>query len=174
MENAEKIFTRCEQEGFSYIQQMIIKQQEENIFLTFQCKTDCTSSVLSKDDKENYEESVSFFSCVSGGVIVWGIDSSKNKDGVNRAEKIQPISNGKTFLTKLNGLFSKDIPAIQPDVKNIYIPFPKEKNKGFVITYVPGNNYLLNLNNYYTKTRGSFVMMMGQILLNDVLKNRKL
>ncbi len=66
--------------------------------------------------------------------------------------------------------FSKDIPAIQPDVKNIYIPFPKEKNKGFVITYVPGNDYLLNLDNYYTKTRGSFVMMMGQILLNDVLK----
>ncbi len=88
MENAERIFTRCEQEGFSYIQQMITKQQEENIFLTFQRKTDYTNSVLSKDDKENYEKKVSFFSHVSGGVIVWGVDSSKNKDGVKISKKI--------------------------------------------------------------------------------------
>ncbi|CAH2465271.1 MULTISPECIES: hypothetical protein [Bacillus] len=174
MENAEKIFTRCEQEGFSYIQQMIIKQQEENIFLTFKRKTDYTNSILSKDDKKNYEKNVSFFSHVSGGVIIWGVASSKNIDGVNIAKKIQPISNGKAFLSNLNCLFPKDFIAINPDVKNIYIPFPKETNNGFVITYVPGNNYLLSLNNYYTKTRDNFVMMMGQILLNDVLKNRRL
>ncbi|MDM5439733.1 hypothetical protein QUG02_16835 [Bacillus hominis] len=174
MENAEKIFTRCEQEGFSYIQQMIIKQQEENIFIIFQCKTDYTNSILSKDDKKNYEKNVSFFSHLSGGVIVWGVKSSENKDGVKISKKIQPITNAKAFLTNLNCLLSKDFPAINPDVKNIYIPFPKETNNGFVITYVPGNNYLLSLNNYYTKTRDNFVMMMGQILLNDVLKNRRL
>ena len=95
MENAEKIFARCEQEGFSYIQHMIMKQQEENIFLTFKRKTDYTNSIFSKEDKNNYEKNVSFFSHVSGGVIIWGVASSKNKDGVNIAKKIQPISNGK-------------------------------------------------------------------------------
>ncbi|MED0967168.1 hypothetical protein [Bacillus paramycoides] len=174
MENAEKVFTRCEQEGFSYIQRMIIKPQEENIFLTFQCKTDYTNCVLSKDDRKNYEKNISFFSRVSGGVIIWGVASTKNKNGVRIAEKIQPISNGKAFLSNLNYLFLKKFTAINPDVKNIYIPFPKETNNGFVITYVPGKNYLLCLNNYYTKTRDNFVIMMGQILLNDVLKNRRL
>ncbi|AAY60578.1 hypothetical protein I6G76_01450 (plasmid) [Bacillus cereus] len=174
MENAEKIFTKLEQEGFSYIQQMIIKQQEENIFLTFQRKTDCTNSVLSKDDKKNYEKNISFFSHVSGGVIIWGVASSKNKNGVHIAGKIQPISNGKAFLSNLNYLFLKNFTAINPDANNIYIPFPEEKSKGFVITYVSGNNYLLRLNNYYIKNRDNFVMMLGQILLNDVLKNRRL
>lgn len=174
MENAEKIFTRCEQEGFSYIQQMIIKQQEENTFLTFKRKTDYTNSILSKDAKKNYEKNVSFFSHVSGGVIIWGVALSKNKDGDNIAKKIQPISNGKSFSSNLNCLLPKDFIAINPDVKNIYIPFPKETKNGFVITYVPGNNYLLSLNNYYTKIRDNFVMMVGQILLNDVLKNRRL
>jgi hypothetical protein len=151
---------------------MIMKQQEENIFLTFKRKTDYTNSIFSKEDKNNYEKNVSFFFLMFRGVIIWGVASSKNKDGVNIAKKIQPISNGKEFLSNLNCLFPKDFSAINPDVKNIYIPFPKETNNGFVITYVPGNNYLLSLNNYYTKTRDNFVMMMGQILLNDVLKNR--
>lgn len=114
-----------------------------------------------------------FFSC-----FWWcncgGVKSSKNKDGVKISKKIQPITNAKAFLTNLNCLFPKDFPTINLGVKNIYIPFPKEINKGFVITYVPRNNYLSSLNNYYTKTRSSFVMMMGQILLNDVLKNRRL
>jgi len=67
---------------------MIVKQQEENIFLTFQCTTDYTNSVLSKDDRKNYEKNISFFSHVSGGVIIWGVASTKNKNGVHIAEKI--------------------------------------------------------------------------------------
>ncbi|MGR6001743.1 hypothetical protein ACT7C7_29750 [Bacillus cereus] len=174
MENAEKIFTRCEQEGFSYIQQIISKQQVENIFLTFRRKTDYTNSILSKDDKKIFKENVSFFSRISGGVIIWGIASSKNKDGVNIAKKMQPISNGKTFLNNLNCLLLKDFITINSDIKNIYIPFPKEEKNGFVITYIPRNDYLLSLNNYYTKNRDYNVMMMGQALLHEVLKNRRL
>lgn len=173
LENAKKIFIKLEQEGFSYIQQMITKQQEENIFLTFQCKKNCTNSALSIDDKENYEKSISFFSHASGGLIIWGIASSKNNNGVHVAKKIQPISNGKEFFSNLNDLFSNNFNTTNLDVKNIYIPFPKEENHGFVITYVPRKDYLLKLNDYYTKTRDNFVMMMGQIILNDILENRK-
>ncbi|PGC51549.1 hypothetical protein COM24_17620 [Bacillus toyonensis] len=173
MENAKKIFVKFEQEGFSYIQQTIIKQQEENIFLTFQCKKNCTNSALSIDDKKNYEKSISFFSHASGGVIIWGIVSNKNKNGVHIAKKIQPISNGKEFFSNLNDLLFKNPNTTNQNVKNIYIPFPKEENRGFVITYVPRKDYLLKLNDYYTKTRDNFAMMMGQILLNDMLENRK-
>lgn len=173
LENAKKIFIKFEQEGFSYIQQMIIKQQEENIFLTFQCKKNCTNSVLSIDDKRNYEKGISFFSHASGGLIIWGIASNKNNNGVHVAKKIQPISNGKEFFSILNDLFFKNPNTTNQNVKNIYIPFPKEANRGFVITYVPRKDYLLKLNDYYTKTRDNFVMMMGQILLNDMLENRK-
>lgn len=66
------------------------------------------------------------------------------------------------------------IPTLQTRMLKIYIPFPKEINRGFVITYVPRKDYLLKLNDYYTKTRDNFAMMMGQILLNDMLENRKL
>lgn len=172
--NAKKIFIKLQQEGFSYIQKMIITQQEENIFLTFQCKKNCTNSALSIDDKKNYEKSISFFSHASGGVIIWGIASNKNNNGVHIAKKIQPISNGKEFFSNLNNLLFKSPNTTNQDVKNIYIPFPKEVNCGFVITYVPRKDYLLKLNDYYTKTRDNFAMMMGQILLNDMLENRKL
>ncbi|WP_254714578.1 hypothetical protein [Bacillus cereus] len=153
---------------------MIIAQQEENIFLTFQCKKNCTTSTLSIDDKKNYEKAILFFSHVSGGVIIWGIDSNKNNNGVHIAKKIQPISNGKVFFSNLNDLLFKNPNNTNQDVKNIYIPLPKEVNRGFVITYVPRKDYLLKLNDYYTKTRDNFAMMMGQILLNDMLENRKL
>ncbi|EAO56940.1 hypothetical protein bthur0014_57640 [Bacillus thuringiensis IBL 4222] len=172
--NAKKIFIKFQQEGFSYIQKMIITQQEENIFLTFQCKKNCTNSALSIDDKKNYEKSISFFSHASGGVIIWGIASNKTNNVVHKAKKIQPISNGKEFFSNLNDLLFKNPNTTNQDVKNIYIPFPKEINRGFVITYVPRKDYLLKLNDYYTKTRDNFAMMMGQILLNDMLENRKL
>lgn len=172
--NAKKIFIKLQQEGFSYIQKMIITQQEENIFLTFQCKKNCTTSTLSIDDKKNYEKAISFFSHASGGVILWGIDSNKNNNGVHIAKKIQPISNGKEFFSNLNDLLFKNPNNTNQDVKNIYIPLPKEVNRGFVITYVPRKDYLLKLNDYYTKTRDNFAMMMGQILLDDMLENRKL
>lgn len=172
--NAKKIFIKLQQEGFSYIQKMIITQQEENIFLTFQCKKNCTNSALSIDDKKNYEKSISFFSYASGGVIIWGIASNKNNNGVHIAKKIHPISNGKEFFSNLNDLLFKNPNNTNQDVKNIYIPLPKEVNRGFVITYVPRKDYLLKLNDYYTKTRDNFAMMMGQILLNDMLENRKL
>ncbi len=172
--NAKKIFIKFEQEGFSYIQKMIIAQQEENIFLTFQCKKNCTTSTLSIDDKKNYEKAILFFSHVSGGVIIWGIDSNKNNNGVHIAKKIQPISNGKVFFSNLNDLVFKNSNTTNQDVKNTYIPFPKKINRGLVITYVPRKDYLLKLNDYYTKTRDNFAMMMGQILLNDMLENKKL
>lgn len=153
---------------------MIIAQQEENIFLTFQCKKNCTTSTLSIDDKKNYEKAILFFSHVSGGVIIWGIDSNKNNNGVHIAKKIQPISNGKVFFSNLNDLVFKNSNTTNQDVKNTYIPFPKKINRGLVITYVPRKDYLLKLNDYYTKTRDNFAMMMGQILLNDMLENKKL
>ncbi len=117
--NAKKIFIKFQQEGFSYIQKMIITQQEENIFLTFQCKKNCTNSALSIDDKKNYEKSISFFSHASGGVIIWGIASNKNNNGVHIAKKIQPISNGKEFFSNLNDLLFKNPNTTNQDVKNI-------------------------------------------------------
>lgn len=99
---------------------MIIAQQEENIFLTFQCKKNCTTSTLSIDDKKNYEKAILFFSHVSGGVIIWGIDSNKNNNGVHIAKKIQPISNGKVFFSNLNDLVFKNSNTTNQDVKNIY------------------------------------------------------
>ncbi|MCU5501511.1 hypothetical protein OCF63_26795, partial [Bacillus wiedmannii] len=93
---------------------------------------------------------------------------------VHIAKKIQPISNGKEFFSNLNDLLFKNPNNTNQDVKNIYIPLPKEVNRGFVITYAPRKDYLLKLNDYYTKTRDNFAMMMGQILLNDMLENRKL
>lgn len=47
----------------------------------------CTNSALSIDDKKNYEKSISFFSHASGGVIIWGIASNKNNNGVHIAKK---------------------------------------------------------------------------------------
>lgn len=40
-----RFFTRCEQVVFLYIQQISIKQQEENIFRTFKRKTEIKNNI---------------------------------------------------------------------------------------------------------------------------------
>nr|EEK66696.1 hypothetical protein bcere0006_31720 [Bacillus wiedmannii] len=40
-----RFFTRCEQVAFLYIQQISIKQQEENIFRTFKRKTEIKNNI---------------------------------------------------------------------------------------------------------------------------------
>lgn len=58
----------------------------------------CTISTLSIDDKKNYEKAISFFSHASGGVIIWGIDSNKNNNGVHIAKKFTLSLMEKNFL----------------------------------------------------------------------------
>lgn len=156
---------------------MIDEQQEENIFLDFKLKTDPSSKKMSGDDKSNYAKALSGFSNTSGGVIIWGVDASKNEDNVDAAREIKPISHLKVFLNTLNSLLSGALIPLNPGIKNIPIPLQDEPDKGIVVTYVPESvlpphRALLKNNQYYTRSGDSFVMM-EHVHLEDMFGKRQ-
>jgi hypothetical protein len=175
--NAEIIFEQLELEGYSRIEQMVINQQEENLFLDFKLKADPTTPNLSNDDRKNYAKALSGFSNTSGGVVVWGVDASKNEDNVDAARELRPISQLKVFLNNLNSLLSSSLIPLNPGVKNIAINLPNEVGKGFIVTYVPESSLpphraMLKLNQYFTRSGDSFVMM-EHVHLEDMFGKRQ-
>lgn len=177
MANAEVIFDQLDKEGFSRIQQMISEKQEENLFLDFKLKTDSTTPVLSKDDRKNYAKALSGFSNASGGVIIWGLDCSKNDEGLDAAKEIKPISQLKVFLGNLNSLLSSALTPLNTGIRNIAIQIPEDHDKGLIVTYIPESDLpphraMLNVNQYFTRSGESF-MMMEHVHLEDMFGKRQ-
>lgn len=164
MSNAELIFQRLQENGYSEVERMIQEQQEENVFIDFKLKSDHSTHTLSKDDKKNYAKALSGFANTAGGVIVWGVDASKNENGVDAANDQKPIANARAFLTQLNSLLSDSLTPLVSGVQNFYIPLPGQPENGFVITYVPASDLpphraLLSVNQYCMRVGDSFVTM---------------
>ncbi|HDR7417794.1 TPA: ATP-binding protein [Bacillus cereus] len=163
MNNAELIFERLKKSRYTEIQRMINEQQEESDFLDFKLKSDPAGDTISKDDKRNYVKALSGFANTSGGVIIWGVDASKNKDGLDAAKGETPIINAKIFQTTLNSLLSNALIPLLPDIENMFIPIPGTDD-GFVVTYVPASDLpphqaLLGENKYYMRIGDSFTQM---------------
>ncbi|HDR7359773.1 TPA: ATP-binding protein [Bacillus toyonensis] len=177
MGNAELIFSKIENEGYTYIQEMIQNKQEENVFLDFKLKTDFKTPTLSTDDKKNYGKALSGFSNTSGGVIIWGVEAKMTHEKIDAACGEIPILNAKGFLTELNGLLNGALVPTNPGVKNIHIPLPGNDIGGFVVTYVPESNLpphraMLKLNQYFTRSGDNFVQM-EHVHLEDMFGRRQ-
>ncbi|WP_176470218.1 AlbA family DNA-binding domain-containing protein [Terribacillus saccharophilus] len=174
--NAEIIFSRLQQEGYSYIKEMINTQQEENLFLEFKLKSP-KSLYLEGDDRKNYAKALSGFSNTAGGVLIWGILAEKNLEGVDAAKDLKPIEEPKRILGELNSLLSSALTPVNPGIVNHLIPLPEDSKKGFIVTYVPESalpphRALVKLNQYYTRSGDSFVMM-EHVHLEDMFGRRQ-
>lgn len=108
-------------------------KQEENLNLDF--KTINKSNLSNKDDKKNLAKAISGFANSNGGLIIWGVEARKDKDGIDCACGYKPIDNVKLFLSRLNELTSR---ATIPPVEGIgHKPFIDNGKEGYVVTYIP-------------------------------------
>ena len=80
MGRAEDIFERIQQNGETAIDEFIITRKSEELFLDFKRSADNGAGrVLHSIDRDNFAKAISGFGNSEGGVIVWGVDCSKDK-----------------------------------------------------------------------------------------------
>ena len=104
---AEDIFEKIKKDGKQAIDEFIIDQKSEELFLEFKRSSDDgLGSKLSDLDREHLAKAISGFGNSEGGVIVWGIDCSKCKDYADVAHSKYPIQNVKRFVSWLEGIVS--------------------------------------------------------------------
>src|SRR5579871_4078524 len=107
MSRAEDIFERLQKDGEKAIDEFIMTQQSEEMFLDFKrSANNGDGTVLSDKDRNNLAKAISGFGNSEGGVIVWGIECKRDIDGADIPKAKFPIKNVKRFVSFLENAIS--------------------------------------------------------------------
>ncbi|MDP3297813.1 MAG: ATP-binding protein [Thermodesulfovibrionia bacterium] len=141
MGRAEDIFEKIIKDGEIAINEFILARKSEELFLDFKRSADNGSgSKLNDIDREHLAKAISGFGNSEGGVIVWGIDCSKDKDHADVAHTKYPVQNVKRFVSWLEGVvFGCTVPP-HTKVQHHYIVL-ENKDDGFVATLIPKSDH---------------------------------
>ena len=167
MGRAEELFDRILKEGETAINNFILSQKAEELFLDFKRSSDNGSgNRLNQIDRNNLAKAISGFGNSEGGIIVWGIDCSRDVDGFDAAKAKIFIENPERFAGWLNSAISGCTIPPHQSVRNE--PIVLKDKKGCVITLIPKSNNTPHQTvgelRYYIRAGSSFVPTPHDVL----------
>ena len=138
MARGEDLFEKIRNEGERAIEYFIDTQQSEELFLDFKRSADNgAGNKLHNHDRQNLAKAISGFGNSEGGIIVWGIECSRDsKKGDVACSKVL-IQNPKRFLSWLEGAVSGCTIPPHPRVSHIAIESNAKSGFGYVVTLIP-------------------------------------
>ena len=138
MSRAEDIFQKLIYFGEDAIDDFIVNLQTEELFLDFKqaVSTGKNGTSLHKDDRKNLAKGISGFGNSEGGVIVWGVECSRDCDIGDVAKAKVKVRNVHRFLSWLENAISGCTIPSHNRVRNHIISVDKTGD-GFVATYIP-------------------------------------
>jgi hypothetical protein len=119
--------------GETAFNKLIIERRQENIEIEFKTKVNATNGEVTKDDRRILGIALSALSNSMGGTLVWGVEATKNSDGIDCASSLDPISQIEKFQSEMTHLVSQ---AIMPRHEGIQIASVPS-------SATPGSGYLL-------------------------------
>lgn len=160
MGRAEDLFGRIEARGELGIDDLIASRKSEELFLDFKRSSDSGAALrLSDGDRNNLAKSISGFGNSEGGVIVWGVDCSLDRDGADVAKMKVPIQDPARFVSWLEGAVSGSTVPPHQGVRSI--PVGSSGGSGFAVTLVPKSNHaphqVVGRLQYYIRAGSAFV-----------------
>jgi len=155
------------------IEEYIKYNQEENLSLEF--KQISSANFNLRDDRKNFAKALSGFANSSGGLIVWGVEASKNPQGIDCAHATREIESLSLFLSKLNQYTGEFVSPIVEEVKHKKIN--TKGDKGFAITLIPQSDIGPHMakageDRYYKRSGDSFYKM-EHFDIEDMFGRRK-
>jgi len=168
MNRAEELFEKIVANGEAAIYEFIANRAAEELFLDFKRSSDDgKGKKLSDNDRNNLAKSLSGFSNSEGGVIVWGVDCSKDPTGADVAKAKIPIENPKRFLSWIENAISGCTVPPAERVRNHAIIIPST-DTGFVITLIPKSeitpHQVSGECKYYIRAGSNFLPTPHQVL----------
>lgn len=135
MGRAEDLFRRLEINGETYIDELIETRKSEESFLDFKRSSNNGSTPkLDQGDRNTLARALSGFANSEGGVIVWGVDCSRDPNLGDVATAKFPLANPQRFTSLLEGVLSGcTVPAVQ-GCRSIAIA---SQSGGYVATLIP-------------------------------------
>ncbi len=160
-ERAQDIFNKIKSEGIKVIDYYIKSRKEEELFLDFKrSANDGKSTILEQTDRNNLAKAISGFANSEGGIIIWGVDCSKDFSGADVAKAKKPIKNIDRFVSLLQGAISGCTIPPHTKVENYSIK-GKRKSEGYAVTFIPKSDtaphQTVYNNQYYIRAGSNFV-----------------
>ncbi|MBR2033771.1 MAG: ATP-binding protein [Alphaproteobacteria bacterium] len=153
MSRAEDIFQKLIYFGEDAIDEFIINRQTEELFLDFkQAVSDGKNfTTLHRDDRKNLAKAISGFGNSEGGVILWGVECSRDLEVGDVAKAKVKVKNVHRFLSWIENAISGCTIPSHNKVRNHIVSVDKNGD-GFLATYIPksdiaplmttGNNHI--------------------------------
>lgn len=167
MARCNDLFDRIVDGGKEAIEQFIADRESERFFLDFKrASNNGRDAHLTDIDRNNLAKAISGFGNSEGGVIVWGVDCSRNIDGSDVARFEVPIENPRRFCSQLEDAVSGCTIPPHTSVESIVVM--AEEESGFVVTLIPSSNsaphQTISKNQYYVRTGSSFAPTPHSVL----------
>ena len=80
---------------------LVQERREEDLYLEFKQKADRRNGDLSDGDKRAYSKALSGFANADGGILIFGIETAKGTEGIDRAVSLKPITDHIRFRGRL-------------------------------------------------------------------------
>ncbi len=138
MSRAEDIFQKLIYFGEDAVDEFILNQQTEELFLDFKQAVSVGKNftTLHRDDRKNLAKAISGFGNSEGGVIIWGVECSRDLEIGDVAKAKVKVQNVHRFLSWLENAISGCTIPSHNKVRN-HIISCDENGDGFIATYIP-------------------------------------
>lgn len=165
---AKEIYDNIIENGINSIEDYITTRKSEELFLDFKRSADNgKSESLHANDRKNLAKAISGFGNSEGGVIVWGVDCSKDFDAADVAKATVPIENVDRFVSLLQNVITGCTLPPHNGVEHHGIKIKNQK-KGYVITVIPKSQNAPHQSiidyKYYMRAGSSFSSVTHSIL----------
>ncbi len=168
MDRAEELFQRLQKEGETAINAFIRSRQSEELFLDFKRSSDNGAGTsLSQEDRNNLAKAISGFGNAEGGVVVWGVDCSRDPSGADVARAKQSIQNPTRFVSLLQSVVSGCTIPAHPQVEHAVL-HTNPDGTGYIATLIPQSDFAphqtVYSHQYYMRAGSSFVPVPHGVL----------
>ncbi|MCE5251958.1 ATP-binding protein [bacterium] len=167
-ERAREIFEMLKVKKEESINEFILSRKAEELFLDFKRSADNgAGEKLHHIDRNHLAKSISGFGNSEGGVIVWGVDCSRDFDGADVAKAKFPLENVDRFVSLLHSAISGCTIPPHSEVEILGIR-EKGKKSGFAASLIPKSmkaphQVIYNMH-YYMRAGSNFVPVPHAIL----------
>lgn len=156
------------------IKDFVEKQTTEDLYLEFKTANYPTET---KFDNRNFSKCLSGFSNSLGGILIWGIGASKNKDGIDAANALKPIIGLIKFENHLKKIEGKSVVPLIEGVQYKRIEEEDNSNNGYLVVYIPQSEKAPHMaqfaDKHYYKRSGESFYACEHFDIMDML-NRKI
>ncbi len=138
MSRAEDIFQKLIYFGEDAIDEFIMNRQTEELFLDFKqaVSSGKNFTTLHRDDRKNLAKAISGFGNSEGGVILWGVECSRDMEVGDVAQAKVKVQNVHRFLSWIENAISGCTIPSHNKVRNHVIGCDANGD-GFLATYIP-------------------------------------